>query len=597
MLSIYRQLFFILDARERRRFLLLLGMVVVMGLFEVVGVASILPFLAVLAEPEAARSNPYLARIYETLRFDDTQSFLIFLGVASFLMLLLSVLVRVGTLYAIVRFSNLRNYSISTRLLGTYLRQPYVWFLHRHSANLGKSVLSEVDKVVGGALIPTLRVTAYTISTVFIVGFLVAIQPVVAITAALVLGGAYGLIYLATRRYLTHLGRIRLQANSERFKIAQEAMGGIKEVKLLGLEETYLARFSMPARRMAETASAGQIIGELPRYLLELMAFGGMLLLILVMLFAGTGTLAEILPILGLFAFAGLRMLPAVQQIYHSMAQIRLAKPTLDALHRDISEASASAGQRNGAHPPLPLRRSLDLVDVHYAYPQAGRMALNGLSLSVAARTTVGIVGGTGAGKTTAVDLILGLLWPDRGELRIDGAPLSPDKLRSWQNNVGYVPQSIFLTDDTVSANIALGIPEDRRDQAAVERAAHLAELHDFVVGNLPQKYQTLVGERGVRLSGGQRQRIGIARALYRDPEVLILDEATSALDNLTERAVMDAVRNIGHSKTIIMIAHRLTTVRDCDVIFFLENGVVAAVGSYDDLIENCENFRLMAAQ
>jgi ABC-type multidrug transport system fused ATPase/permease subunit len=233
---------------------------------------------------------------------------------------------------------------------------------------------------------------------------------------------------------------------------------------------------------------------------------------------------------------------------------------------------------------------------VHYSYPAAGRAALQGLSLSIPARSTVGIVGGTGAGKTTAVDLILGLLTPDAGRIMIDGNSLGPNNMRAWQNTIGYVPQQIFLADDSVSANIAFGVPRDARDYVAIERAAKLAELHDFVSSDLPEGYETTVGERGVRLSGGQRQRIGIARALYHDPSVLILDEATSALDNLTERAVMDAVANLAHAKTIIMIAHRLTTVRACDTIFLMENGKLAAQGTFDELVLRSEVFRRMAS-
>ena len=232
---------------------------------------------------------------------------------------------------------------------------------------------------------------------------------------------------------------------------------------------------------------------------------------------------------------------------------------------------------------------------MHFTYPEAERPALQGLSLLVPARTTVGIVGGTGAGKTTAVDIMLGLLDPTQGRLLVDGVPITRDNRRDWQRSIGYVPQQIFLTDASVAANIAFGLPPAAIDQAAVERAARTAELHDFVIGELPEGYATLVGERGVRLSGGQRQRIGIARALYHDPDVLILDEATSALDNLTEKAVMDAVHNLGHAKTIVMIAHRLTTVRDCDIIFMLEQGRVVASGSYDELIAHSRQFRALA--
>jgi ABC-type multidrug transport system fused ATPase/permease subunit len=367
-------------------------------------------------------------------------------------------------------------------------------------------------------------------------------------------------------------------------------------VKLLGLEEAYLDRFHPPSVQVAVSASFSQVISELPRYLLETIAFGGMILLILALLLAGNGSLSDILPVLGVFAFAGLRMFPAVQQIYHALSYLRYTGAALEIVHRDTMETRENLLRIPGAEvPPLHVHRQIALADDHNDYPKAERAALQGLSLAIAANTTVGIVGGTGAGKTTAVDVMLGLLAPQAGQLRVDGEAITPANLRAWQNSVGYVAQQIFLIDDSVAANIAFGIAADAIDMAAVERAARVANLHDFVTGELPQGYQTAVGERGVRLSGGQRQRIGIARALYHDPDVLLLDEATSALDNLTERAVMEAVHNLGHQKTIIMIAHRLTTVKDCDMIFLLENGQLAAQGRYDDLLRDSEIFRRMA--
>jgi ABC-type multidrug transport system fused ATPase/permease subunit len=314
-------------------------------------------------------------------------------------------------------------------------------------------------------------------------------------------------------------------------------------------------------------------------------------------LFTGDGTLGGVLPVLGLYAFAGIRLFPAFQQIYSSMTAMRFSRPILDKLVDDMqrNRANAETPARSAAV-PLRLAERLELEGMRYAYPKSERGALNGLDLAIDARTTVGIVGGTGAGKTTTVDVILGLLAPQAGELRVDGVPVTEANRRGWQNAIGYVPQAIFLTDDSVAANIAFGLPADEIDHAAVERAAKIAELHAFVMDELPEGYATQVGERGVRLSGGQRQRIGIARALYHDPDVLILDEATSALDNLTEKAVMDAVHNLGHAKTIILIAHRLSTVRDCDMIFMLERGRVVAQGSYDELLESSQKFRAMAA-
>ena len=313
----------------------------------------------------------------------------------------------------------------------------------------------------------------------------------------------------------------------------------------------------------------------------------------------GDGALTSVLPILGLLGVAGLRILPALQQVYHLLSLLRGGRPIFDLIVEELEtlqkSAAANAVVGAGKDQILKLDTELSLEDVVYAYPETNRSVLAGLSLTIPVNTTVGIVGGTGAGKTTAIDVLLGLLFPQSGTIKVDDTPVERKTLRAWQNNVGYVPQQIFLVDATVAANIAFGVPEHEIDMDAVERAARLAELHDFVTGELENGYLEEVGERGIRLSGGQRQRIGIARALYHDPQVLILDEATSALDNLTERAVMDAVHNLGDSKTIIMIAHRLTTVQNCDQIFLLERGKLAAQGRYEELVETNATFREMA--
>lgn len=596
MIRIYRQIFDLLDAQERRRFYQLLAMIIVMGILDMVGVAAILPFLAVVSDPSHIASSRYLSVLQNWTGLSDQQDFLIFLGVLVFGMIVVSLMFKTLTLHAIARFSHMRNHSISTRLLGRYLSQPYVWFLNRHSADLGKQILTEVQGLVSGVIIPAMRLLAQAVSLIFLVAMLIAVEPVVALSAAIGLGGAYVTIFLVVRRLLSRLGKMRLDANQARFQIAQEVMGGIKEVKLLGLETAYLGRFTGPSRQMAATTASVQIIGEMPRHLLEAIAFGGMILLILVLILQDGGSLTGVLPTLGVFAFAGLRMFPAVQQIYHALTQLRSSGPVLAAIHSDIRETRDNHLPDREEAVSMDLRESLHMMAVRYTYPGADRPALQDLSLVIPARSTVGIVGGTGAGKTTAVDVMLGLLAPQAGALKVDEQVIGPQTLRAWQNAIGYVPQQIFLVDDSVAANIAFGIPAEKIDMAAVERAARIANLHDFVMADLPQGYQTFVGERGVRLSGGQRQRIGIARALYHDPAVLILDEATSALDNLTERAVMEAVHNLGHEKTIIMIAHRLSTVKDCDQIFLMEKGRLAAQGTYEELVAGNETFRKMAS-
>ena len=570
-------------------------MIFIMGALELAGVASILPFLTVLSQPTVVETNPVLGALYRRLGFTTTNQYLLFLGFCTFLFILFGAAFKSLTIYVLNRFSRMREYSVGSRLLGIYLHQPYVWFLKRHSAELGKSVLSEVEKVVTGVMVPALRILAYGTITMMLAVFLLVAEPVATVVGTLVVGGGYVTVFVIARRYLSDIGAERLRTNGERFRVAQEGLGGIKDVKLLGLEDSYLRRFRRPAERYAATNAAAMTISEVPRFLLEAIVFGAMMAFLLTMLSTRGGALDQIIPTVGVFALAGARIFPSLQHIYRAASLLRFNRPALDALHDDINARSAASRGGGAAAGGVALRERLELADVHYAYPDTPRPALAGLDLTIAANTTVGLVGTSGAGKTTAADILLGLLTPQAGALLVDSQRIDARTMRAWQRRLGYVPQHIFLTDDSIAANIALGRSLDEVDMAAVERAARIAELHDFVVNELAEGYATEVGERGVRLSGGQRQRIGIARALYHDPDVLILDEATSALDNLTERAVMDAVHNLTHAKTIIMIAHRLSTVRHCDTIFMLEHGRCVAAGDYDTLFDQHRAFRELA--
>jgi len=597
VIATYRKLLDLLTARERRQFYALIVMIMVMGVLQMLTIASILPLMFVLRKPEVIDTNAMLSWAYRTFGFQSHQGFMVALAGAVFGFIVFGMVFKALTSYANYRFAMMRAYTISLRMLNAYLSQPYAWFLTRNSSGLGSAVLGEVQKVVTTALLPAMRLITSVVLAVSLIALLVIIRPGVAFIAAGLLGGIYVVLYVSIRQSSNRMGKERHRMNELRYQIVGEAFGGMKDVKLLGLEAYFSARFRHPAERVAYYDSANLIMREVPRYIIEGVAFGALLLFVLYLLVSGDGDLGSVVPILSVYAFTTIRLFPAMQGVYTAVGQMRFAEPTLDKLHADYVATGAGDGPRRLTlkAPPVRLTERLELRDVAYAYPNAERAALSGLSIAVEARTSVGLVGGTGAGKTTAVDIMLGLLEPQAGALVIDGVPITPATLPGWQRSIGYVPQHIFLTDDTIAANIAFGQKASDIDMAAVERAARIAELHDFILRELPEGYATKAGERGVRLSGGQRQRVGIARALYHDPDVLILDEATSALDNLTEKAVMDAVANLGHAKTIVMIAHRLSTVRDCDTIYMLEQGRVVAAGSYDELIETNRQFRALA--
>jgi len=568
------------------------------GFVEVVGIASVMPFIAIASNPEAIQENEQLLTFYNLIGPSSVENFILILGLASLAAITLSNALRATTEYAQARFAAIRANTISSRLLEDCLHRPYVWFLNRHSADIGQSILSEVQQVVSGVMVPGLQLLAKSVTASAIVVLLVVVEPVITLVAASGIGGSYAILYATCRKYLSRIGADRVAANRERYRIAQEATGGIKEIKVAGLERAYITRFRESSSRFARRQASAVVFSTLPRYAMETIVFGGMILLSIFFIISRGGQLAEVLPVLGLFAFAGYRLLPALNQIFQAFTKLRFNEPALDHICRDIcsqnkeSEMRASSTARTQK---LGLNNRIELTKVYFTYPEARRPALRDLTLAIAARTTVGLIGASGAGKTTTADLILGLLRPQCGELCVDGVPITETNLTNWQRSIGYVPQHIFLADDTVARNIAFGVPEERIDQAAVERAARMAQLHHFTVQELPKGYQTMVGERGVRLSGGQRQRIGIARALYSDPDVLIFDEATSALDNLTEQVVMDAIHKLTHRKTIIIVAHRLTTVRQCDQIFMLDGGRLSASGTYDQLLRSSRDFHTLA--
>jgi ATP-binding cassette subfamily C protein len=380
-----------------------------------------------------------------------------------------------------------------------------------------------------------------------------------------------------------------------------EAFGGIKEVKLRGKEDAFLEQYNAPSKWYSRYQARYRVIKQAPRYVLEAVAFGG-IILIAVYLIAVQESIQQVIPMLGLYAFAGYRLMPALQQAFKGIASARFNIAALKTLHRDLEERADATARRVSANgetgatgAPLTLNDRLVLDDVSFRYPGAKEPAITNLSLEIPAHTTVGFVGKTGSGKTTTVDLILGLLRPQEGVIAADGTALRGEAIRRWQQSVGYVPQQIYLADDTVARNIAFGVPEEEIDMEQVRDAARRAHIFDFVEEELPVRWDTVVGERGVKLSGGQRQRIGIARALYHRPSVLVFDEATSALDQATEASVMEAIYALDDNHTILMIAHRLSTVRRADNIVMLERGRKVGEGTYNELAHRHGKFRSMA--
>ena len=589
-----RKIFDLLTQSEKKQAFFLFILILVMAFLDMLGVASILPFIAILTNPQIIETNTILNSLYHSSSFvgvDNYEEFLFILGILVFILLVLSLTVRAITLYAQIRFSLMREYSIGKRLIQSYLNQSYTWFLNRHSADLGKTILSEVSTIVNQTILSMANVIAHSTVAFALLVLLIITDPILSLSIGLILVLSYLIIFYSVKKLLSIIGFERTMANEERFVAVNEAFGAAKEIKIGGLEKVYISRFKKPAKIYANSQALALVLSHIPRFFIEGIAFGGMILLVLIMMSRGSG-FNSVIPIVALYAFAGYRLIPALQNIYYALAQVSFSKPALNLLHKDLMNLKFEKVSETVS--PMTFNKSIALNDIEYNYPNSKHTTLKNINLIIPAFSKVGFVGPTGSGKTTAIDIILGLLDPSKGTLTVDGNIIKSHNKRSWQKNIGYVPQQIYLSDNTIAENIAFGVEKKEINYEAVKYAAKIANLNDFVINELPNHYDTVVGERGVRLSGGQRQRIGIARALYHKPQVLILDEATSALDKVTEAEVMEAMNNLSNKITIIIIAHRLSTVKNCDNIFLLDNGNLKDQGTYDDLLIKNDNFKKM---
>lgn len=575
----------LLEPTERRRVAGVVPILVVSALIEVVGVAAVIPFLTLLADPASFTVPEWLRAGLALEAIDDVTALLRWAGVAVAGVLVLANALLLMTNWWTLRFSWSLNHAISSRLVRRYLSQPYTFLLTRNTAAMANRVVVEVRQLIDQGVRAMLEVVTRSTVIIALVAFLVALDPRTALVAFVSLGGLYGVIFFVARRYLQRIGRESVEASDARLKAVNEALGGFKDLRVAGREASAHRKYMGPSRRYAEVQATAQAISGLPRYALEAVAVGGLVLIAALTTGRGTGATGA-LPLLGAYAFAGLRMMPAMQVLFNAVARMRFVTGSLDAVEGDL-ERDAELERISEEEPPaMAFERSIELRDVTFTYPNWDEPALHKVSLTIEQRSSLAIVGRTGSGKTTLVDVVLGLLEPQEGTVSVDGAPVERSQLRSYRRLFGYVPQSIFLLDDTVARNVAFGLEDDEIDMDAVRSACREAQIADFVENELPDGYHTNVGERGVRLSGGQRQRIGIARALYHQPAVLVFDEATSALDVHTERQMYEALAEIAEARTVLTIAHRLETVAKADRVVVLERGRVVDVGPPPEVLK-----------
>ena len=580
--------FSILTDQERRTALWILPLIVLNGLADMIGVALIFPFLKVLEEPGIVESNPYLAMLRDMSGARTPEGFVMLLGIAFCSILVATAALKIVTVYIANRWLEGRIHSLSRRLLAAYLRQPYEFMLQRNSGELVANMLSETARVVSQVFRAFSEFVMSAVTFLFMVTLLLFVSPSVTLMALGTFAVFYAALLLGVRGMTARLGARILSTNRTRHRLAWEALAGAKQVRLLNRERALIERYTPVSAEFARANATSNTMRMAPRHLIESIVIGGTILLTIALMMRGGlngDAMASIVPTLGVFALATFRMMPAFQRGYNASVSLRLSGDSTRSILEDLQSAAGLPDLPRTRVEPLRLRTRIEFDGVSYRYPEAESDGLTDIDLVIEAGMSVGIIGRTGSGKTTLMDLILGLLEPTAGEMRIDGRTLTPTEVRAWRANVGYVQQDVFLSDATIAENIAFGVPRDEIDGVRMRAAARAAQIDDYITDSLPEGYDTHVGEGGVRLSGGQRQRISIARALYPDPQVVVFDEATSALDSETETQLMEAISALAGSRTLIMVAHRHTTIRDCDLIVMLEGGRIVSTGDHEELL------------
>ena len=564
MKSSLKKIWSILTPHERRKSLIMLVLVVFMALAETVGVLSIMPFLSVLARPDIVQENAGLLWLYDRFSFASNQAFIFTLGLASIALVVGSSAFKTITLHQLNRFTFLLRHSISARLLSGYLHQPYEFFLAYNPSALSRNVLSEIDQLQNGLIRPLSQLIAQGAVALAMMLLLFLYNPWIAISAVVIIGLLYGLIYILVRKHLGKTGHARQTENGDRFQACNEVLGGIKDVKITHAAAAYQQKFNHASREFSRHQANAETLSQSPLYIVETAGYTGLIVLALILM-KQSGDIGQVLPVLGLYGFAAYRLLPSAQIMYRGFAQLKFSSAALDTVYQHLALPVHALKPSSQLLAP---QKEIRLQNVNFAYPSAlDKPVLQGFDMVIPANTSVGIAGRSGAGKSTVMDLLLGLLEPQAGSLSVDGVTIDASNVQAWQAAIGYVPQHIYLADTSIAANIAFGVSVENIDMREVERAAKAAQIHDFIAHELPEGYQTEVGDRGIRLSGGQRQRIGIARALYRDPSVLFFDEATSALDNTTEALLNETIAGISGKRTVVVIAHREASLKACSQV------------------------------
>lgn len=593
ILNLLVRLWHHLSCRRQCQFGLVLALMLVSVFADVISLGAVLPFLGVLVDPETVLAHPIVSELAQGLGINSAEQLVLPVTILFASAALVAGAVRTLLYWVNSKFGYAIGADLSIEVYRRTLYQPY----HVHITQNSSEVISGITAKVNGSVAALIQFMTFVSSIglmMAVAGTLIAIDTLVALTITVIFSASYSLVYWQSRRRLMRNGECIAREQTMVIKALQEGLGGIRDVLLDGSQEVYCnvyRRADVPLRR---ALGDNVFISGSPRFIMETLA----MLLIAALTYSlsnQSGGIAKALPMLGALALGAQRLLPALQAAYGAWTHILGAKHHLSDTMKFLDYTlPAKVLQLDTASEHLPLKNAIEFKEVNFRYGIDGPWVLEGLSLTIPKGSRVGFVGSTGSGKTTLLDLLMGLLQPTEGEFLVDSQPMTVDRVRAWQRTITHVPQNIFLADSTLAENIAFGIPPEQIDLSRVRKAARQAQIADYIESR-SEGYEAFVGERGIRLSGGQRQRIGIARALYKEASVLVFDEATSALDNATEQLVMKSFEGLNRDLTVLLIAHRLTTVQNCDFIVELGEGKVVAQGTYEQLFESSPSFREMA--
>jgi len=595
LLASFKKILYLLPKGDKFKLIILFGMMLGAALLEVAGIGMIPAFVSIIANPDRVLEYAPAERLFSRFNIQTSRELLLWGGSLLIAIFFIKNIYLIFFYYIEARYTNSRFYKIAHRLMSSYMQAPYTFHLQRNTADLLRNTNQEVRLLIQQVITPTLILGKEFLMAMTIVTFLLILEPIISLLVFTLLGLVVGVFFLLTQKRVKRYGLEEQIHRRGLIKALNQGVGGIKDARVLNREAEFIEKFRFAAHRSSILLTRMNFLSKIPKPIVETIAVGGIMLIAVIMVLQDR-PIISIIPVLTLFAMATVRLMPAIQQITKSITKLRYNIVVVDPLYDDITELAEYRKQflaDRKKKERLQMQRDIEVRNVHYHYPGSDEMALDGVTLAIPRGQSIAFTGPSGAGKTTIVDLLLGLLEPVRGEILVDDKNIK-DHLSAWQRNIGYIPQFIYLSDETLRCNIAFGVPEKEIDDDMVWKALRLAQLEEFIL-KLPEGLDTVIGERGVRLSGGQRQRVGIARALYHDPQVLIMDEATSALDNVTEKQIIQAIEKLRGERTIITIAHRLTTVMKCDRIYFMMEGKVHSEGTYDELIQHNEKFRVLA--